>query len=240
MTGAFARERRRRAFRTPRAAAVAFVCLVSGLASAEGEPERREPPASTPPEASVLANRVVDGRGNRVADLVRVERVAAGERRTVWAARGLGREDVFLRRRRAVSGPARPDAALFEIWLDDRAALRFERPGGRDAVTASTSDDAYRYFEEDLSRRTVRCALKELAGALDPRLLSAAQEWALLREWSGTRRLEDEEYPIYVLWTVEQGALHPSPPIRRTESASPDDPALAPLRALALAALERE
>ncbi len=49
---------------------------------------------------------------------------------------------------------------------------------------------------------SVRCWMGTLASRMEPRLLSAAADVRVLKEWSGKDRLTDEFLPVRMLWTV--------------------------------------
>ncbi|MDL1948947.1 hypothetical protein FBQ97_03935, partial [Acidobacteria bacterium ACD] len=125
--------------------------------------------ADAPAGVTLRVQRVVDGRGNRVVDLFRAERVAPDERRVAWFVHGLVRDDLVVRSvRRAGEDGRFGEAARYEVALAGRTPVVFERPGGAGRVTAGAGEETSRFFEEDLGTKTVRCAMKRLAEAADP------------------------------------------------------------------------
>lgn len=194
-----------------------------------------------PARVTLKLTRVVDARESRVVDLFRAESVAPDERRVVWLVHGLAREDLFVRCvRRAGEDGRFGEAARYEVWLADRTRVVLERPGNGERISARGGEERFLYFDEDLGAKTVRCALKRLSEAADPLLLSAVQEYGRLKEVLETRDLEDEEYPVYVLWRVEEPPPVPVPPAWALVASDPDGPALTPLSEAARAALESE
>lgn len=183
----------------------------------------------------VTLERIVDGRGNPVCDVAKAELKAEGVRRSATVVRGLLRSDLVLTLE-AVGG----QASLHEIALAGRPALRFESPtpGGR--VTAASPASTFRYFDVDLSRKTVRCNLTRLADETDHDLLSAAAEYHLLKQGlESGGSYGPEEAPIVALLAAAKRPPHPSPPYRKRVPWTDGGPAADDLAAAAAAALAR-
>jgi hypothetical protein len=184
-------------------------------------------------EASkVTLERIVDGRGNRVCDVARVS--AGGDpKKTVFLVRGLVRSDLVFSRETG------PEGTTDAIGLDDRPALRFTstRPGGR--MTAASPASSFRYFDQDLSRKTVRCNLSRLVEETDRDLFAAAAEWGLLVQGLDVGAGGPEDAVIRTLLAVQKQAPHPSPPIRTRVPLPETEPGAAGLAAAALAAFTR-
>lgn len=163
--------------------------------------------AQAPP--NVVLERIVDGRGNRVCDVAKAELRAEGVRRSAWVVRGLMKSDLVLTLE-AVGQAAR----LYTISLGGRAPLRFETsgPGGR--VTVSSPISTFRYFDEDLDRKTVRCNLSRLAEETDHDLVRAAGEY--LEQGLEDDGISSEELPVFALSRVERRPPLAVPPTRQT------------------------
>ncbi len=163
--------------------------------------------AQEPPK--VTLERIVDGRGNRFCDVAKAIVKAEGVARSAWVVRGLLRDDL------ALTFEAAGDAErVYTISLGGRAPLRFRTsgPGGR--VTVSSPVSTFRYFEQDLDRKTVRCNLSRLAEETDPDLVRAAGEY--LEQGLEDDGLSAEELPILALSRVERRPPLAVPPTRRT------------------------
>jgi len=159
----------------------------------------------------VTLEHIVDGRGNPVCDVAKAELKAEGVRRTAWAVRGLLRSDLVLTLE-AVGG----SATLHEIALGGRAGLRFASPSPGGRVTATSPASSFRYFDVDLSRKTVRCNLARLADETDPDLLAAAAEYGLLKQGlENGSSYAPEETPVLALVAARKQPPHPSPPYRK-------------------------
>ena len=192
--------------------------------------------AEEPPK--VTLERIVDGRGNRVCDIAKASRKRENERRSAWVVRGLLRSDLVLRREvRKDSNTG--ESTVDEIRLGDRAPLRFEggAPGSR--VTAASPASAFRYFDSDVTRMTVRCNLSRLVEETDHELPSAGAEYWAMKQAMG-EKVSIEELPVLMLLAIEKRPPHPSPPIRKKEPLSEEAPEAAELKAAALAALGEE
>lgn len=159
----------------------------------------------------VTLERIVDGRGNRVCDVAKAELKAEGVRRTAWVVRGLLRSDLVLTLE-AVGG----QASFHEIGFAGRPILRFASPSPGGRVTATSPASTFRYFDVDLSRKTVRCNLSRLADETDPDLLSAAVEYGLLKQGlENGSSYSPEEVPVLALLAAKKQPPHPSPPYRK-------------------------
>jgi len=179
----------------------------------------------------VTLERIVDGRGNRVCDVAKVELKAEGVRRTAWVVRGLLRSDLVLTLE-AVGG----QSTLHEIALAGRPPLRFASPSPGGRVTATSPASSFKYFDVDLSRKTVRCNLTRLADEADPDLLSAVSEYGLLKQGlENGSSYGPEESPVVALLAARKQAPHPSPPYRKrvpwTEAGAEADELAAAARA---------
>lgn len=189
--------------------------------------------AAQGPPLQIVLERIVDARGNRVCDVAKATLRAEGAQRSAWVVRGLVRDDLVLTLE-VVGG----QAALHTISLAGRPPLRFSSPtpGGR--VTAVSPVSTFRYFDVDLSRKTVRCNLSRLAEETAADLLPAAAEYGLLKQGleSGAA-YAPEESPVVALLAVLKQRAHPSPPYRKTvplseKGAETDDLAAAAASAL--------
>ncbi len=198
-----------------------FLFLLSAAAPAQEIPK-------------VTLERMVDGRGNRVCDVAKAELRAEGVRRTAWVVRGLLRSDLIL------TLEAVGQAALHEIGLAGRPALRFASPSPGGRVTATSPASSFRYFDIDLSRKTVRCNLFRLADETDAELLPAAEEYGLLRQGleSGSS-YAPEEIPVLALLAAKKAPPHPSPPYRKRVPWTDGGPEADDLAAAARAAVAR-
>ncbi|MEO8585318.1 MAG: hypothetical protein ABI584_04100 [Acidobacteriota bacterium] len=188
--------------------------------------------AEEPPK--ITLERVVDGRGNRVCDIASASVKTKEGRLSVRLVRGLVRSDLFLRHeiRRGAEGK---EVTIDEIRMGDGPPMRFERggPGGR--VAASSPASTFRYFEQDLARRTVRCNLSRLAEETDPSLLSAVADY--LEQGLEDDGLAPEEQPIFTLRAVEKRPPPLSQPVRKKEPLPHDLVEAGELKAAVLAAL---
>jgi hypothetical protein len=192
------------------------------------------PSTAQGPQPGLVLDRIVDGRGNRVCDVAKAELRADGVRRTAWIIRGLVRSDVLL------VLEAVGEASLHEIGLGGRPALRFASPSPGGRVTATSPASSFRYFDVDLPRKTVRCNLSRLAEETDAELLSAAEEYGLLKEGlEGGSSYAPEEIPVLALLAVRKPPPHPSPPYRKRLPWTEGGPEADGLAAAARAALER-
>jgi len=183
----------------------------------------------------VTLEHIVDGRGNRVCDVAKAELKADGTRRSAWVVRGLLRSDLMLTLE-AVGG----QATLHEIAFAGRPSLRFASPSPGGRVTATSPASSFKYFDVDLSRRTVRCNLTRLADEADPDLLAAVSEYGLLKQGlEGGSSYTPEESPIVALLAARKQAPHPSPPIRKRVPWTEGGPEADELAAAARAAVSR-
>ena len=166
--------------------------------------------AEEPPK--VTLERFVDGRGNRVCDLAKVSVKAENVRRSAWLVRGLVRSDLILRHE-VVRGVDGRDVTQDEIRLDAGPPLRFMHsgPGGR--ITASSPVSTFRYFDQDVSRKTVRCNLSRLAEETDYFLLPAAAEY--IRQGLEDDGLAPEEFSVLTLLGGEKRLAQVSVPPRK-------------------------
>ncbi len=165
---------------------------------------------ATGPVAHVVLERIVDARGNRICDLAKAELEAEGVRRSAWVVRGLLRSDLVLTLESVGS------ATEGEIGLGDRRGLRFSSPAPGGRVTASSPVSAFRYFDTDLSRKTVRCNLSRLVDEADRDLPGAVSDYARLKQGlEGGGSWAPEERPVVILLAALRPAPHPSPPFGR-------------------------
>jgi hypothetical protein len=191
------------------------------------------PPVRAQQTPKVTLEHVVDGRGNPVCDFAKAELSAEGVKRTAWVVRGLVRSDLVLTLD-AIGG----QAAVHEISLAGRAALRFSSPSPGGRVTAASPASSFRYFDIDLSRKTVRCNLTRLADETDPDLLSAAAEYGLLKQGlEGGGSYAPEETPVLALLAAKKQPPHPSPPYRKRVPWTDGGPGAEALAAAAAGAL---
>jgi hypothetical protein len=189
--------------------------------------------AQEPP--TVTLERIVDGRGNRVCDVAKAELKAEGVRRTAWVVRGLVRSDLVLTLE--VVGA---QATLHEIALAGGPPLRLASPSPGGRITAASPASSFRYFDVDLSRKTVRCNLTRLADEADPDLLAAVSEYGLLKQGlENGPSYGPEEAPIVALLAARKQAPHPSPPYRKRVPWMEGGPEADDLAAAARAALAR-
>lgn len=186
-------------------------------------------------EPKVVLERIVDGRGNRVCDVAKAEIRAEGVQRSAWIVRGLVRDDLVLTLE-VVGG----EATLHTISLAGRPPLRFSSPAPGGRVTAASPVSTFRYFDVDLSRKTVRCNLSRLAEETAPDLLPAAAEYGLLKQGleNGTAYTPVES-PVVSLLAVLRQPPHPSPPYRKVVPLTEKGPGTDDLAAAAVAALGR-
>ncbi|MFI5119226.1 MAG: hypothetical protein ACHQM4_02385 [Thermoanaerobaculia bacterium] len=163
--------------------------------------------AEEPPK--VTLERVVDGRGNRVCDIAKATANAVGVTRSAWVVRGLLPDDLVLTLE-AVGNAAR----VHTISLGGRAPLRLETAGRGGRVTVSSPVSTFRYFEQDLDRKTVRCNLSRLADETDPGLVRAAGDY--LEQGLEDDGISSEELPVFALSRVETRPPLAVPPTRTT------------------------
>ena len=178
-----------------------FLLLSLSVAAARGAPGE-EPP-------KITLEHFVDGRGNRVCDIAKAELKVEGVRRVAWVVRGLLRSDLVLTLEAA-------GASRHEIGLAGRPALRFTGASQGGRMTATSPVSTFRYFDVDLSRKTVRCNLSRLADETDPELVPAAEEYGLLKQGlEGGSGYAPEEAPVLALLAANKPTPHPSPPYRK-------------------------
>jgi hypothetical protein len=187
-------------------------------------------------EPKITLERVVDGRGNRVYDLAKVSERGESVRRSVWLVRGLVRSDLILRHA-VVRGADGRDVVTDEFRLDAGPPLRFVHGGAGGRITASSPVSTFRYFDQDVSLKTVRCNLSRLAEETDFHLLPAAAEYIV-------QGLEDdglapEEYPVLTLLAGDKRTTRAAP-LREKVSLPGDAPEASALRAAVLEALAEE
>ena len=84
----------------------------------------------------------------------------------------------------------------------DAPALRFQTSGRGGRVTVSSPLSTFRYFEQDLDRKTVRCNLARLAEETDHDLLRAAADY--LEQGLEDDGISSEEMPVLALSRVEK------------------------------------
>jgi hypothetical protein len=129
------------------------------------------------------------------AALVRLERKSPGNPVAVTVVAGR-RSRLFLRR-----AQSQPGTTVYETWLDSRPGVTVTR-GPSGPLLLEAGGFPLRLHEADLGLRTVRCWIGALSARMEPRLLSAAADVRVLKEWSGKDRLTDEFLPVRILWTV--------------------------------------
>jgi len=198
--------------------------------TAAGDTNAEEPP-------KVTLERVADGRGNRVCDLAKVSVKSENGRRSVWLVRGLVRSDLILRHDVRPGADGR-EITADEIRLDTGAPLRFVVSGSGGRIAASSPVSTFRYFGQDVSRKTVRCNLSRLVEETDHYLLPAAAEY--IRQGLEDDGLAPEELPVLALLAVEKRPPRPSSPIRRKAPLPEDAPEAAELKFAALAVLDEK
>ena len=115
-----------------------------------------------------------------------------------------GRSRLFLRRAAQDGG-----ATAYEAWLDARPGVAVTRPASGPLVFEA-GGMTLRIHEADLGLRTVRCWIGALTARMEPRLLTAASDVRVLKEWLGRDRLSDEFLPMRILWSAgEEPSLAP-------------------------------
>jgi hypothetical protein len=152
------------------------------------------PVLAAPPDASVRMLRLTGGRAGS-ASVVRLERKASGSPVAVTVVAG-SRSRLFLRR----SQPE-PGRTVYEAWLDSRPGVTVTRAGSG-PLLLEAGGLSLRIHEADLGLRTVRCWIGALTSRMEPRLLTAAADVKVLKEWAGKDRLGDEFLPVRILWSV--------------------------------------
>lgn len=156
------------------------------------------PAFAAPPDVAVRMLRLTGDRTGSVS-IVRLERNTSGAPIAVTVVAG-GRSRLFLRRSQPEAG-----RTVYETWLDSRPGVTVTR-AGPGPLLFEAGGFSLRIHEADLGLRTVRCWMGTLASRMEPRLLSAAADVRVLKEWSGKERLTDEFLPIRVLWSVGEAA----------------------------------
>lgn len=152
------------------------------------------PVLAAPPDESVRMLRLTGGRTG-TASIVRVERTASGNPVAVTVVAG-SRSRLFLRR----SQPE-PGRTVYETWLDSRPGVTVTRAGSG-PLLLEAGGFSLRIHEAELGLRTVRCWIGALTSRMEPRLLTAAADVKVLKEWSGKDKLGDEFLPVRILWSV--------------------------------------
>ena len=125
-----------------------------------------------------------------------------------------GRTRLFLRRAAQDGG-----VTGWEAWLDARPGVAVTR-----AVSGPLVFEAggmtLRIYEADLGLRTVRCWIGALTSRMEPRLLTAASDVRVLKEWLGRDRLADEFLPMRILWAAgEEPTVAPRGELKVEEGA---------------------
>ena len=152
------------------------------------------PALAGPPDASVRMLRLT-GERTGSASIVRVERKTSGSPVAVTVVAG-SRSRLFLRR----SQPE-PGRTVYETWLDSRPGVTVTRSGSG-PLLLEAGGLSLRIHEADLGLRTVRCWIGALTSRMEPRLLTAAADVTVLKEWAGKDKLGDEFLPVRILWSV--------------------------------------
>jgi hypothetical protein len=104
---------------------------------------------------------------------------------------------LFLRR-----APAESGATVYEAWLGGPPGVTFTRRG--DAFLLQAGGRSLSVVEADLARPTVRCWVSTLVSRAEPKLLEAASDVRLLKEWAGGPALDDVYTPMQLLWQVAE------------------------------------
>lgn len=152
------------------------------------------PTLAVPPEAVPRMLRVTGEKAGSAA-IVRLERKTSGNPVAVTVVAGQ-RSRLFLRK----SQP-QPGTTVYETWLDARPGVTVTRTGPG-PLALEAGGFSLRVHEADLGLRTVRCWIGTLSSRMEPRLLTAAADVRVLKEWSGKDRLTDEFLPVRILWAV--------------------------------------
>jgi hypothetical protein len=137
----------------------------------------------------------ITGEKTGSAAIVRLERKPPGNPVAVTVVAGL-RSRLFLRR-----SQTQPGTTVYETWLDSRPGVTVTR-AGPGPLLLEAGGFSLRIHEADLGLRTVRCWIGALSSRMEPRLLTAAADVRVLKEWSGKDRLTDEFLPVRILWAV--------------------------------------
>jgi hypothetical protein len=152
------------------------------------------PALAAPPDASVRMLRLTGERtGN--ASIVRLERKTSGSPVAVTVVAG-SKSRLFLRR-----SQSEPGRTVYEMWLDTRPGVTVTRAGSG-PLLLEAGGLSLRIHEADLGLRTVRCWIGALTSRMEPRLLTAAADVRVLKEWAGTDKLGDDFLPVRILWSV--------------------------------------
>jgi len=152
------------------------------------------PALAVPPDASVRMLRLT-GERTGSASIVRLERKTSGSPVAVTVVAG-PRSRLFLRR----SQPE-PGRTVYETWLDSRPGVTVTRAGAG-PLLLEAGGFSLRIHEADLGLKTVRCWIGTLSARMEPRLLTAAADVRVLKEWAGKDKLGDEFLPVRILWSV--------------------------------------
>lgn len=152
------------------------------------------PALAVPPDSAVRMVRMTGEKGG-AASIVRLERKSAANPVAVTVIAG-ARSRLFLRR-----GQTEPGTTVYEAWLDARPGIAVTR-AGTGPLVLEAGGFKLRFHEADLGLRTVRCWIGTLSARMEPRLLTAAADVRVLKEWSGKDRLTDEFLPVRILWAV--------------------------------------
>jgi hypothetical protein len=147
------------------------------------------------------------------ASIVRVER--GGPAAVSVVVVEAGRARLFLRRAAQDGG-----ATAYEAWLDARPGITVTRAAGPGPLVLEAGGMTLRIHEADLGLRTVRCWIGALTARMEPRLLTAASDVRVLKEWLGRDRLADEFLPMRILWSAgEEPNLAPRGDLKAEEGA---------------------
>ena len=152
------------------------------------------PGLAAPPDGAVRMMRISSERSGSDS-VVRVERDTAQGPVSVIIVAG-ARSRLFLRR-------ARPDAgtSVYEAFLDSRPGVTVTRTA-KGPLLLEAGGFPVRVHEADLGLKTVRCWIGALVSRMEPRLLVAAADVQVVKEWGGWDKLGDEFLPIRVLGAV--------------------------------------
>lgn len=157
---------------------------------------------AAPAEPEVRMMRISDATTGSVS-VVRVSGETSRGPVTVLVAAG-ARSRLFLRRAGTDGG-----ATVYEAWLDSRPGVTVTRDGPG-PLLLEAGGYSLRIHEADLGLRTVRCWVGAFASRMEPRLLTAAADVRVVREWAGMGALADELLPVRILWSVgEEPGISP-------------------------------
>jgi hypothetical protein len=152
------------------------------------------PALAASPDGAVKMLRLSAERAGTLS-IVRVERPTAQGPVTVTVLAG-ARSRLFLRK-------SRPDTGthVYEAYLDSRPGVLVTR-AANGPLLLEAGGFSVRVHEADLGLKTVRCWIGSLVSRMEPRLLVAAADVQVVKEWGGWDKLGDEFLPIRLLASV--------------------------------------